>query len=69
MKPIGKVFVAVLALALPLLSMNSQAAVMASVDRDRIAMGDTLRLTITATDGEDTRNTDLRPLLADFEVL
>ena len=69
MKPIGKVFAAVLALALPLVSMNNQAAVMASVDRDRIAMGDTLRLTITATDGEDTRNTDLRPLLADFEVL
>ena len=69
MKSIGKVFATILALALPLVSMNSQAAVMASVDRDRIAMGDTLRLTITATDGEDTRNTDLRPLLADFEVL
>jgi len=69
MKSIGKVFATIVALALPLVPMSSQAAVMASVDRDRIAMGDTLRLTISATDGEDTRNTDLRPLLADFEVL
>ncbi|MFK8049985.1 MAG: BatD family protein, partial [Halioglobus sp.] len=46
-----------------------QAALNASVDRDRVAMGDTIRLTITATDGEPINNTDPRPLLRDFEIL
>ncbi|MGB1141493.1 MAG: BatD family protein, partial [Halioglobus sp.] len=30
---------------------------------------DTLRLTITATDGENTKEADLRPLLANFDIL
>lgn len=45
------------------------ATLSASVDRDRVAMGDTLRLTITATGNERINNLDLRPLLTDFEIL
>ena len=45
------------------------AAVNAELDRSRIAMGDTVRLTITATDGEDVAETDLQPLQDNFEIL
>jgi len=47
----------------------SLAAVSASLDRQRAAQGDTLRLTITATDNEDLEQLDLRPLTRDFEIL
>lgn len=50
-------------------SASVQAALTASVDRDRVAMGDTIRLTITATNDEPINNTDPRPLLRDFEIL
>lgn len=69
MKPIGKYIGALVLLACVFSTGNTLAAVTASVDRDRVAMGDTVRLTITATENEETSNTDLRPLLADFEVL
>ncbi len=69
MKPIGKALLALCALALILGSAASHAAVNASLDRDRVAMGDTLRLTITVTENEEISSTDLRPLLADFEIL
>jgi len=73
MRPIGKALVCLCSLAALLLltfgSTASQAAVNASLDRDRVAMGDTMRLTITATENEEISNTDLRPLLADFEIL
>lgn len=69
MKFIGSTIAISIVLTLSMVSAVAQAAVTASVDRDRIALGDTLRLTLSATAGEDTRNTDLRPLLADFEVL
>jgi len=54
-----------------LLSASSavQADLIASVDRDQVSMGDTLRLTITATGNEPINNINLRPLLAEFEVL
>ncbi|MFT4613596.1 MAG: hypothetical protein ACI9NT_000737 [Bacteroidia bacterium] len=45
------------------------AALSAEVDRNRIAMGDTLRLTIIGTDGEEVGETDLQPLLENFEIL
>ncbi len=69
MKPIGKYIGALVLLACVFSTASTLAAVTASVDRDRVAMGDTVRLTITATENEETSNTDLRPLLADFEVL
>jgi hypothetical protein len=47
----------------------THAEVTATLDRDRAALGDTLRLTITATEGEDVNSADLRPLLAEFELL
>ena len=39
------------------------ADLIAEVDRNRISMGDTMRLSITATDGEDIDRINLRPLL------
>lgn len=54
---------------LTLLSQSVSAAVTAQVDRNRVALGDTLQLTITATDGEDVGDTDLAPLRNYFEVL
>ena len=45
------------------------AEVSAALDRDRVAMGDTLRLTITAEGDEAISNVDLQPLQADFEIL
>jgi hypothetical protein len=48
----------------------AQAAVDATVDRDRIALGDTLRLTVSATeDDEDLSGVDLTGLQRDFEIL
>ena len=45
------------------------AELVAEVDRDRISMGDTMRLSITATDGEDVDGINLRPLLDNFDIL
>ena len=45
------------------------AALSASVDRDRVSMGDSLRLTVAATANEQIGNLDYRPLLNDFEIL
>ncbi len=69
MKAIGNTLVTLCTLALILASASSQAAVTASLDRDRVAMGDTMRLTITATENEEISSADLRPLQVDFEVL
>ena len=69
MKTIGDTLLVIWTCALLLHGQSALAAVSASLDRDRIAMGDTLRLTLTATDGEEISAADLRPLLADFEIL
>jgi len=69
MKLTGKSLCAFIVLASLLLSTSAQAALTAAVDRDRVAMGDILKLTISATDDEPVNNIDLRPLLKDFEVL
>ena len=45
------------------------AELIAEVDRNRISMGDTMRLSITATDGEDVDGINLRPLLDNFDIL
>ncbi len=59
-----------LTLLLALLAGSVQAAVEASVDRNRVALGDTLRLTVSATeDDEDLGSVDLAELQRDFEVL
>lgn len=69
MKPIGKALGALCVLLLVAATSSSLAAITASLDRQRAAMGDTLRLTITATDDEDLEQLNLRPLNADFEIL
>ncbi len=56
-------------LALACAASGSWAAVSASLDRDRAALGDTLRLSIAATDGEDLDELELLPLETDFEIL
>ncbi len=60
---------ACLSILLFTLAAAARAEVNASVDRDQVAIGDTLRLTITATENEDLSDVDLRPLMSDFEVL
>lgn len=48
----------------------SRAEVTATIDREIVTLGDTLRLTISATKKEeDLSNVTLEPLLRDFEVL
>jgi len=63
---------AVCSLLIPLLLFAAgvaHAELTASVDRDRVSMGDSLRLTVTATGNELIGNLDHRPLLNDFEIL
>ena len=69
MKRIGRALGALCIVLLACASTAGWAAVSASLDRDSAALGDTLRLTIAATDGEDLDDLDLRPLQADFEIL
>jgi len=69
MKPIGRALGALGVLLLAVAVSSSLAAVTASLDRQRAAVGDTLRLTITATNDEELERLDLRPLNADFEIL
>ena len=69
MKRIGRVLGTLGILILACSATASWAALTASVDRDRVALGDTLQLTIAATNGEDLGDIDLRPLEADFEIL
>jgi len=47
----------------------ARAGVDATLDRDRVALGDTVRLTITATDNEDLGDAELAPLQRDFDIL
>lgn len=70
MTVIGRFCLNGLLLALFVFSTSHAAAeVKASLDRDQAAVGDTLQLTISTTDGENINNIDLRPLLKDFEIL
>lgn len=69
-KHIGRPLACLLLAGLLLLSVSAQAVVEATVDRARVAMGDTLRLTISATeDNEDISSVDLSPVLQNFEIL
>jgi hypothetical protein len=66
MKPISHIMV-VLAFAVG--GTVAQAAVTAKLDRNRVALGETLRLTITATEDEELDDADLRALLRDFDIV
>ena len=69
MKLTGRALCSLLLTALLFSAGPVHAELTASVDRDRVSMGDTLRLTVTATGNELIGNLDLRPLLNDFEIL
>ncbi|MEH6584509.1 MAG: BatD family protein [Halioglobus sp.] len=69
MKLTGKAFRALLLLTAFALSCSAKAELSASVDRDRVALGDTIQLTISATGNEPINNIDLRPLTQDFQIL
>ncbi len=59
-----------LALAVMLVqALPAQAALTAALDRYRIAMGDTVRLTLKSDDASDPGEADLSALQRDFEVL
>jgi len=66
----GRALAALVVATLLLMAATARAEVSVTVDRDQVAIGDTLRLTITATeDGEELSSADLGPLEKDFEVL
>tara|TARA_R110002049_G_scaffold154534_16_gene319081 strand:- start:860 stop:2587 length:1728 start_codon:yes stop_codon:yes gene_type:complete len=69
MKPIGNSLIALVIVILALGANIALAAVTASVDRNRVALGDTLRLTITATDDEDVDEGNLGALQQDFDII
>ncbi len=69
MKPISHTMAVLVVLMMALGGTVAQAAVTAKLDRDRVSLGDTLRLTITATEDEELDDADLRALLDDFEIL
>ncbi|MBT4520508.1 MAG: protein BatD [Halieaceae bacterium] len=69
MNRLGKTLITLLFIITIGLGQIARADLVASVDRDRIAMGDTFELTITATAGEDINQLRLRPLLAEFDLL
>jgi len=69
MKTIGRLPAILLTLSMAMGANLALAAVKATLDRDHIAMGDTVRLTITATDNEDLDDTDFNTLSKDFDIL
>jgi hypothetical protein len=52
-----------------LIAGNAQAAITATVDRNRVALGDSLRLTITSDGDQNVSELPLAPLQDDFEIL
>lgn len=72
MKAIGNSWGAVGAVVVLIVAMGANVAlgaVTASVDRNRVTLGDTLRLTISANDGEDIDEGQLEALQTDFDIL
>ncbi|TGD74783.1 protein BatD [Mangrovimicrobium sediminis] len=65
----GRALCYCIALALLLLGPAARAAVNAAVDRNNVALGDTLVLTLTATADENLQGVDTSHLAADFEIL
>jgi hypothetical protein len=58
-----------LALASTVLTTTAQAAVTATVDRNRVSINDSLVLTLRATEGEDVEDADLDQLARDFDMV
>lgn len=56
-------------LCLCLFTSLAQAAISARLDRDQLALGETVTLTLEATGGDSLGQPDLAPLAADFRVL
>lgn len=69
MKPISHTITLLVALLMALGGNVTQGAVTATLDRDKVSLGDSLRLTISATEDEELDDADLRALLDDFEIL
>lgn len=74
MKRTGKSLLGLLLLALPLLVLlsyaaPSMAALFAQLDRTQVSLGDSVRLTISATGDEELSDIDLGALENDFEIL
>ena len=66
MKPISNTLAALVILIMTLGGSAAMGAITASLDRDRVALGDTLRLTIIATENEKLKDADLRDLTERF---
>jgi len=66
---IGSTLFAGIVLLAATLGSTAYAEVTATVDRNAMSLGDSLRLTITATDDEDLGDKALAPLQQDFEIL
>ncbi len=62
-------FVTTALVATVLASAAAQAEVTATLDRQKVALGDSVRLIVTATQGEDLEQVDLTPLEVDFDIL
>lgn len=69
MKPIGRALGALCLYLLAVSPGGSWAALSTGLNRQSAALGDTLRLTIIATNDENLEQLDLEPLTADFEIL
>ena len=69
MKSTGKTLALLALLALSLSVNTARGAVTANLDRNQVSLGDTLRLTLSASDGEDFDDAALQPLLEDFEII
>jgi len=65
----GNTLACALVLWLALSPVTASAAVTATLDRNRVTLGDTFRLTITATDNEEISDSDLEPLRTEFEIM
>jgi hypothetical protein len=69
MNRIGSRLLACLAALAALYAGVAHGAVTATVDRASVSMGDSLRLTLSASDDEDFNDRSLAPLQSDFEIL
>ena len=69
MKPISNTLAALVILIMTLGGSPAMGAINASLDRDRVALGDTVRLTIIATENEKLKDADLRDLTENFEII
>ena len=69
MKTIGNSLTATLMAVVLVFAQGALGAVTVNVDRNRVSLGDTLRLTITATQDEDISEQALVPLQQDFDIV